>query len=55
MGNSTKEITSDPMRDRLATLLSAYRGLLRADERRLHEAMLDFERTCWAESMGRAA
>ena len=55
MGNSTKDLTPKVVRDRLETLVEAYRGLLRADERRLHDAMLEFERACWAERTRRAA
>ncbi len=43
------------MHDQLERVVDAYRGLLRADERRLQEAMLEYERTCWAERMKRAA
>lgn len=41
--------------ERLVRVVDAYRGLLRADERRLHEAMLEFEQSCWAESIRQAA
>lgn len=55
MSNSTDESTADVMHDQLERVVDAYRGLLRADERRLQEAMLEYERTCWAERMKRAA
>jgi hypothetical protein len=43
------------MLSRLSNVVSAYRGLLRADERRLHEAMLEYERQCWAAAAKRVA
>ena len=55
MSNGTKKISPDTLRDRLVQVIESYRGLLRADERRLHEAMLDFERSCWQKCTQRAA
>ena len=43
------------MRERLDTIVNAYRGLLQADERKLHEAMLEYERSCWKARLGKAA
>jgi hypothetical protein len=54
MGNSTLVTTREGMLSRLSDVVSAYRGLLRADERRLHEAMLEYERQCWAVAAKRA-
>ena len=54
MSNGT-QVSPKVLRERLETTVDAYRGLLRADERRLHEAMLEFERSCWAESLRHAA
>ena len=54
MSNGT-QVSPKVLRERLTTAVDAYRGLLRADERRLHEAMLEFERSCWNGSLDRAA
>lgn len=50
MRNSTSNNHSETMRERLRQVVGAYHGLLCADERRLHEAMLEFERNCLGES-----
>ena len=53
--SNAEQVTPDAIRTRLGTLVDAYRVVLQADERRLHEAMLEYERSCWAASMLRAA
>lgn len=55
MGNGTLVSRPEMLLDRLTDVVGAYRGLLRADERRLHEAMLEYERQCWAAAAKRAA
>ena len=55
MSNSTNESTAIGIQDQLGRVVDAYRGLLRADERHLQEAMLEYERSCWAERVKRAA
>lgn len=55
MSNGTKDFGPLTLHDKLSNLLERYRIVLRSDERRLHEAMLEFERDCWREWRGRAA
>ena len=55
MSNSTKVPAPKIAQNQLATLVDIYRELLRSDERRLHEAMLEYERSCWTSSCRRSA
>ena len=55
MSNGTGNKNSEAMRKQLHVLVGTYHGLLCADERRLLEAMLEFERSVWAESRRHAA
>jgi hypothetical protein len=55
MSNGTAAWQPEMMRDRLRALVDQYHGTLCADERRLLEAMLEFERSCWAERAKRVA
>lgn len=54
MSNST-QVSPKLLRERLETMVDAYRGALRTDERRLHEAMLEYERSCWTQMQKRLA
>lgn len=47
MSNGT-QVSPKLLRERLETMVDTYRGILLTDERRLHDAMLEFERSCWA-------
>ena len=54
MGTEHKR-TPEAMRERLATVVARYRELLRADERRLQEAMRLYERSFRGDRLHRAA
>ena len=55
MSNGTKDFAPQALHTKLTTIVEAYRGVLLSDERRLLEAMLEFERSCWAEWRRHAA
>lgn len=55
MGNGTNVSPNTIMHQHLTRVVEAYQEVLRADERRLHEAMLDYEMACWAQRLRRAA